>query len=99
MIYVINYSVYGTWKVAVEQLAVIDKQTNVLQSTQVLFQQVDALNKACGFQRISYHPEDILRDENIVFGNMVLYVEMMQASDTAKDQRACIDNALYSPPV
>jgi hypothetical protein len=77
--------VHGTWKAAVEQFAAIDMQTNVSQSTQVPFQQVNTLNKACGFQQISYRPEDTVRDEDIVFGNTVLYVKMMQASDTAKD--------------
>jgi hypothetical protein len=97
-VYVIHCYVHSAWK-AVEQLAAIDMQTNVSESTQELLQQGDTLDKACGFQQISYHPKDIVRDEDIVFGNMVLYVEMMQAPDTANDQRACIDSALYSPPV
>lgn len=74
-------------------------QPNVLQSTQEIFQQVDTLNKAGRFQQISYYLEDIAWDEDIVFGNMVLYVEIVQALDTAKDHRACIDNALHSRPV
>lgn len=33
-----------------------------------------------------------------MFGNMVLYVAIMQALDNAKDQRACIDSALILDP-
>jgi hypothetical protein len=96
LIYVIHYSVPDTWKAAVEQLATIDTQTSVSRSTQQLSEQVGALNKAYGFKQGPYHEEEIVRD---VLENMVLYVEMVKASDTAKEQRALIDNVLYSPTV
>jgi len=49
-----------TWKAAVEQLAAIDMQPNVLHSTRELFQQMDVLTKACTFQQISHYLEDIV---------------------------------------
>lgn len=49
LIIVIHYCVYGIWKAAVEQLAEINRQPIVLQSTQEHFQKVDVLNKACRF--------------------------------------------------
>jgi hypothetical protein len=99
LIYVIHYSVPDTWKAAVKQLATIDTQTSVSRSTQQVSEQVGALNKAYGFKQGPYHEEEIVRDEIMVLENMVLYVEMVKASDTAKEQRALIDNVLYSPTV
>lgn len=85
----------------VGQLSQIDMQTNVSRklSSHELFEQVDALNRAYGFQQMPYHPEEIFRDENMVFENMIVYVEMLQASYTARNQRARIDSVLYSPTV
>jgi hypothetical protein len=68
-------------------------------STQQLSEQVGALNKAYGFKQGPYHEGEIVRDEIMVLENMVLYVVMVKASDTAKEQRALIDNVLYSPTV
>jgi hypothetical protein len=100
LLHVMHYTVPTTWKAAVEQLAKIDVQTGVLRqlSTQELSKELYALNKAYGFQQMPYHPDEIVRDENIVLENMLLYVEM-QASGTAKEQRVLIDSALYSPTV
>lgn len=94
-----HWRVHGTWRAVIEQPAAINMQPNMLQSTQELSQQVDTLTKACRFEQITHYPEDIVWDQDIVFGNMVLYVEIVQALDTAKDHRACIDNALHSRPV
>jgi hypothetical protein len=102
LIYVIHHSVHDTRKAAVDQLTTIDIHTNVSRSTQKLSEQVDALNRAYGFKQRAYHQEEIVGDEDMVFGNMVLenmvlYFQMLKASDTAKEQRALIDSAFYSP--
>jgi hypothetical protein len=99
LLYVIHHSVHDTRKAAVEQLATIDMHTNVSRSIQELSKQVDALNKAYGFQQRPYHQEEIVGDEDMVLENMVLYFKMLKASDTAKEQRALIDSALYPPTV
>ncbi|KZM19281.1 hypothetical protein ST47_g9571 [Ascochyta rabiei] len=101
LLYVIHYSVHDTWRAAIEQLAEIDIQTNVSRnpSTQKLSEQLDTLNRAYGFKQMPCHSEEIFRDENMVLENMMVYVEILQASDTARDQRARIDSALYSPTV
>jgi hypothetical protein len=107
LIYVIHYSVHDTRKAAVYQLTTIDIHSNVSRSTQKLSEQVDALNRAYGFKQRAYHQEEIVGDEDMVFGNMVLenmvlenmvlYFQILKASDTAKEQRALIDSAFYSP--
>jgi hypothetical protein len=97
LIYVIHHSVHDTWKAAVDQLTTIDIHTNVSRSTQKLSEQVEALNRAYGFKQRAYHQEEIVGDEDMVLENMVLYFQMLKASDTAKEQRALIDSAFYSP--
>jgi hypothetical protein len=84
-----------TWKAAIEQLSVIDKHTELSRefSAQKLFEQVKCLNKAYGFQQIPYHSENIVREEGMVLKDMLLYLDMMQASATARDQRDRIDIA------
>ena len=90
---------YDTQKATVEQLATIDMHTNVSRSTQELSEQVDALNRAYGFKQRPYYQEGIVGDEDVVLENMVLYFQMLEASGTAKEQRALIDSALYSHTV
>ena len=89
---------YDTQKATVKQLATIDMHTNVSRSTQELSEQVDALNRAYGFKQRPYQ-EGIVGDEDVVLENMVQYFQMLEASGTAREQRALIDSALYSPTV
>jgi hypothetical protein len=81
-----------TWKAAIEQLGRIDMHTKLSRvlSAQKLFEQVDALPK------IHYHLEKIVRKEGMELNSMLLYLDMMQASATTRDQRDRIDIALSS---
>jgi hypothetical protein len=78
-----------TWKAAIEQLSVIDKHTGLSRefSSQKLFEQVECLNKAYGFQQIPCHSENIVREEGMELKDMLLYLDMVQASATTRDQR------------
>jgi hypothetical protein len=40
------------------------------------------------------YTEDILRDEIIVVENMMVYIEILQPSDTARNPQGRIDNAV-----
>ncbi|KAI1663321.1 hypothetical protein L13192_12628 [Pyrenophora tritici-repentis] len=101
LLFIFHYLLHNTWKAVGEQLGPIDIQTNVSRNlgTRELFEEVDALNKAYGFRQLSYDSEKIIRDEEMVWDNMMVYVKMLQASETARNQRALIDSALYSPTV
>jgi hypothetical protein len=99
LLYVKHHSVHDTWEAAVKQLATIDVHTNVSRSTQEFSEQVDALNRAYGFKQRSYWEEGNVGNEYVMLENMVLYFKMLKESVTAKEQRALIDSALYSPTV
>ncbi|PZD23656.1 hypothetical protein A1F96_10047, partial [Pyrenophora tritici-repentis] len=74
LLFVFHYFMPNTWKAVVEQLATIDMKTNVSRNlgTRELFEEVDALNKAYGFKQLSYDPEEIIRDEEMVLDNMMV---------------------------
>ncbi|KAI0569290.1 hypothetical protein Alg215_11728 [Pyrenophora tritici-repentis] len=76
LLFIFHYLLHNTWKAVGEQLGPIDIQTNVSRNlgTRELFEEVDALNKAYGFRQLSYNSEEIIRDEEMVWDNMMVQV-------------------------